>query len=111
MTTRKPRDHADIRRPVDRRMRTTQLARLTVWLIFDGDTVPFAEIHLNERGSRNRSPRLIEACALLVLCGESYDFVEAVARLGSLGVTGEDVLPTLITRARELVDKKEKFSL
>lgn len=111
MTTRKPREHADIARPIDRRMRPTQLSRLSIWLIFDGDTTPFAQIHLNERGSRNRSPRLIEACALLVLSGESYDFVEAIARLAELGVTGPDVLPTLITRARELVEKKEAFTL
>lgn len=111
MTPRKPREHADIMRPTDRRMRTTQLTRLSIWLIFDGDTTPFAQIHLNERGSRTRSPRLVEACALLVMSGEAYDFVEAVARLASLGVTGPDVLPTLITKAQELVAKKEGFTL
>jgi hypothetical protein len=112
MPTRKPRtEHADIRRPTDRRMRLTQLTRLSVWLIFDGDTTPFCEVHLNERGSRSRSPRLLEALALLVLSGETFDFVEAVARLGSLNVTGPDVLPTLIERAQELVARKEGFTL
>lgn len=108
MTTRKPRDFADIRRPVDRRMRTTQLTRLSVWIIFDGDVTPFAEVHLNERGARTRSPRLLEACSLLVVSGESYDFVETVARLQA---AGPDALAVLVAKAQEIVDKKEKFSL
>jgi hypothetical protein len=109
MTTRPTPPHRDIPKPIDRRFRTTQLTKLGVWLVFDGDTAPFAQIHLNERGSRNRSPRLIEACALLMLSGETFDFVEVVARMQP--TTVDDPLTILITRAREIVAKKEGFSL
>lgn len=105
------RDHADIRRPTDRRMRITQLTRLVDLADLRRRHDSFAETHLNERGSRTRSPRLIRACALFVLSGESFDFVEAIARPGSLGVAGPAALPTLIARAQELVEKKEGFTL
>ncbi|MEJ0004418.1 MAG: hypothetical protein WDN30_14345 [Pararobbsia sp.] len=98
-----------MRRPVDRSFHVTQRSRLTVWLLFDGDTSPFAEIHLNERSSRTRSPRLIEACVLLALAGDAYDFVEAIAMLQM--PEADEVLTTLITRAREIVAKKEGFTL
>lgn len=112
MTTRRPPPgyHADIRRPADRRITLTQVTRLSLWLLYDGDTRPFAQVHLNERGSRQRSPRLTDACALLVLAGETYDFVEVVARLAELPVRDADVVPTLIARARDIVEKKESFN-
>jgi hypothetical protein len=110
MTTRKTPPHRDIGRPIDHRFKLTQLGRLSVWMIFDGDVHPFAEIHLNERGSRSRSPRLVEACSLFVLAGESYDFVEAIARMRATGKP-EEVLAALVDRARDLVHKKEQFSL
>lgn len=109
-TRKRPPEHADIRRPIDHRFTVTQQTKLAVWLLYDGDTTPFAEIHLNERGARSRSPRLMEACALLVLAGDTFNFVEAVARLGDLPVTGEDVLPTLIEHARAIVSRKETFN-
>lgn len=111
MPTRKPpREHADIRRPIDHRMTVTNVTRLSAWLIYDGDVTPFAQVHLNERGARQRSPRLVEACALLALAGESFDFVDAIAHLGDLPVNDADVLPTLIARARDIVAKKESFN-
>jgi hypothetical protein len=111
MTTRKrPPEHADMRRPVDRRFSIAQPTKLRVWLVFNGDLTPFAEIHLNERGSRTRSPRLVEACALLVMAGEAYDFVEAIARLADLTVPAEETLTVLVAKAREIVQKKESFT-
>jgi len=111
MTTRKPpHEHADIFRPFDRRFHFGPSKRLSVWLIYDGDTTPCAEVHLNERGSRTRSPRLIEACRLLVLAGETFDFVEAVACLGEFPLRTEDVLPALVARARDILEKKESIT-
>ncbi|WP_124646223.1 hypothetical protein [Burkholderia sp. Bp8990] len=107
MTTRRP-THRDMSRPRDRSFAYVQETRLGVWLVYDGDKTPFAEVHLNERGGRTRSPRLVEACAILLVAGDLINLAEALA--GEPLGQGK-VLDIFIERARAVIAKKDGIPL